>query len=151
MDLTFDISNQTVTRTDTCNVVNLSQEYLYLVFTFKTTDWNNLSKYCLFKDKTGTYYKKHISTDTVLVPAKCLLDDYFTFTVYGLGDDDLRVTTNEIKVYTGFSGYKSGEGEDDSLDDPTLAEDIYSKLDNTIEMTVVFEDESSATYDVVVK
>ena len=98
MNLTFDVSNQTVTRTDSCNVVNLSQEYLYLVFTFKTTDWNSLSKYCLFKDKKGAYYKKHISTDTVLVPAKCLLDDYFTFTVYCLGDDDLSTINFTAEV-----------------------------------------------------
>ena len=151
MDLHYDINNQTIARTDQSNVVNLSQEYLNIVFTFKTNDWNGLSKYCLFKNKKGEYYKKHINTNTVIVPAKCLSDDYFLFTVYGLGADDLRVTTNQVKVYTKLSGYKSGEGEDDSLDDPTLAEDIYSKLDNTVEMSVVFEDESTATYDVVVK
>ena len=151
LNLTFDVCNQGISRTDDCNVVNLSQEYLYLVLTFKTADWNGLSKYALFKDKTGAYYKKHITDDTVKVPAKCLLQDYFLFTIYGLGNDDLRVTTNQIKVYTGQSGYVNGEGEDDSLDDPTIAEDIYLKLDNTIEMTVVFEDESTATYDVVVR
>ena len=47
MDLCFDVSNQVVTRNDKSKIVNWSDDYLRLVFDFKSSDWSDCSKFIL--------------------------------------------------------------------------------------------------------
>ena len=150
MDLEFDVSNMVVKRTDQCKIADYSNEYLRLVFTFKSSDWNGLSKFVLFKGVDGVY-KVPCANGTVIVPHEVLTDDYFQFSLYGSGTGNVRVTTNEYKVPLAESGYTEDTLNpipDTELD---LVEDIYNRLDNTREMEVTYGDGSEETLLLVVK
>ena len=107
MDLTFDISHQQLTRTDKEFVANLSDNYLRLCFTFKTTDWDNLDKYVLVKHKAGTT-RLELVDGKVTLPEGLLRESRVLFTVYGVDDPDtptIRITTNGVKISLNRSGY----------------------------------------------
>ena len=127
MDLEYIVTNQVIERTDKGRPANLSQEYLRLCFTF-SADWSGLAKFALFKTSDGTL-RTALSQDKVVVPASVLTDKKFLFSVYGVDGDDLRITTNLVRVNLLESGFTHQVINDDSeLDDPTTVEEIYAEI-----------------------
>jgi len=106
MDLEFNVNNQTLKRKDSNQVVTSSSEYLQLVFDFETDDWENLSKYAFFR--TGHInYPFELTDDSIIVPAYFLNDKYLLFGLLGLGDGEVRITTNVLRLHLENSYYDS--------------------------------------------
>ena len=127
MDLEYIVTNQVIERTDKRRPANLSQEYLQLCFTF-SEDWSGLAKFALFKTSDGTL-RTALSQDKVVVPASVLTDKKFLFSVYGVDGNDLRITTNLVRVNLLESGFTHEVINDDSdLDEPTTVEEIYTEI-----------------------
>lgn len=132
MDLKFIVNNQSLNRLDEQKPSTLSQKYLYLSFDFQTSDWNGLVKFAIFT-VNHKKYRVALVDDKALVPNACLESDTFMFSVYGLDDDDLRVTTNQVMVYLSKSGFCADVENDIPDDDPTIVEAIYLAIDNAID------------------
>jgi hypothetical protein len=128
MDLSFEVSNQSVKRVERRELANYSQEYLQLSFDFKTSDWSGLTKFALFKCK-GKAYRVALTEDKVLVPNAVLRGDRFTFMVYGVNNDDVRVTTVSTLLYLEDSGFTEDVEDDLPDDDPSIVEQIYIAID----------------------
>ena len=136
MDLEYIVTNQVIERTDRNKPANLSQEYLELSFTF-SDDWSGLAKFALFKTSEGTL-RTALSQDKVLVPASVLSNNKFLFSVYGVDGDDLRITTNLVRVNLLESGFTHDTINDDTeLDDPTTVEEIYTEISKKAYITDV--------------
>ena len=97
MDLTFDVSNQIVTRTDSNKSVNFSENYLKLVFTFKTQDWTGLDKYVYFKADDGDY-RFELENNELIVPSVVLTGNRITFGLFGESENVVRITTNLVII-----------------------------------------------------
>ena len=139
MDLCFDVCKQVVTRTDNEQVVNLSDNYLRLCFTFKGTDWANLTKFVLVHHKRGTT-RLELTGDKVTLPDGLLLSDKLVFTVYGVDDPDdesVRVTTNKQRVYLLDSSYTDEYSEIAEVISVHTIEDIYDSLDGKANVTAL--------------
>ena len=140
MDLEFDVCKQIITRTDNEKVVNLSDNYLRLCFTFKGTDWSNLSKFVLVHHKRGTTRLELDNEDGVTLPDGLLLSDKLDFTVYGVDDPDdesVRITTNKQRVYLLDSSYTDEYSEIAEVISVHTIEDIYETLDNKADTTAL--------------
>lgn len=152
--ISFDVEKQIVTgkpNEDTNKLVNNSCNYLELCFNFKGEEWENLTKRVLFKSKNSKVYCKQLNNENkVMVPWEVLVGDSFTFSLYGIGDENLRITTTQKKVRLIDSGFDS-KVEEALPPTPSIVDDIYNKLNNTIEMEVTYSDGSTDTFDVVVK
>lgn len=150
MDLSFEVTNQTMVRTDSYRVVNCSNEYLRCSFEFKSDDWNDLTKFVLFKyDKN--VYRVALVGSAVIVPHEVLGSDYFIVSVYGVDNDNKRITSNRLNVYLGESGFTKDTSNPIPDTETDIVEDIYNRLNNTIELSVTYEDETTETFNVVVK
>lgn len=103
MDLEFDVYNQFITRTDSNEIVNWNQQYLRLLFTFKTRDWCDVNCFVQFHGN-GRTYELALVDDVVTVPAPVLTGDRFSFTLYG-AFEDYRITANQVLVRLRESGY----------------------------------------------
>ena len=101
MDLKFNVNKQKLSRTDTEEIVKCSDNYLRLIFTFKTSEWDNLIKFVLIKRAEGTTRLYLDDSDSVVLPASVCSDDELVFSVYGVDREDehiIRVTTSKIII-----------------------------------------------------
>ena len=131
MDLDFNVTNQILVKNTRNRPVNLSQEYLRLCFTF-STDWTGLGKFAIFKVGSENI-RVALSDDKVLVPGKALQGSKVLFTLYGVDNGNLRITTNLVKINLLESGFTKNVINDDSdLDDPSTVEEIYIELDKKV-------------------
>lgn len=148
----FDVDKQIVEKRNSERLVNNSANYLKLCFNFKGDTWDEVtSKRVLFTSKHSKVYCKELDVNNmVIVPWEVLTEKYFLFTLYGIGDDNLRITTTQKRIVMEESGFKE-EIEKDLPENSSIVEDIYNKLSNTVEMEVTFEDGSTQIYDMVVK
>ncbi len=128
MDLCFDVVNQTVTRTEKNRTVNYSDDYLRLVFDFKSDDWSDCSKFILFFDGEEVY-RMALSNDAYIVPEELLTTDKLLFSVYGV-NNSYRVTTPKILVRLLEAGYSS-DVKDLDVDEFThdVVEEVYLAID----------------------
>ena len=140
MDVCFDVCKQVVTRTDTEKVVNLSDNYLRLVFDFKGTDWDNLEKFVLVHHRKGVT-RLALDDDKVILSDGLLYGNVIELSLYGVddpSDTDYRITANKIRLYLGDSGYVDEYSDVvDVIDIKTVREmneEINSKA-NTSDMT----------------
>ena len=130
MIISYNVDEQSVVRTDENVPVNRSVDYLELKFTFGEGVWGNLTrKIEFYADKVGVY-DLELDDDKVTVPFEVLVGDYFMFSLYGV-DGDLRVTTNQVKVYLGQSGF-IGDGVAPSDDKRTVVEQINDRIDDVV-------------------
>lgn len=170
MDIECNVNNQVLSIGSSNTLANFSENYLILSFTFKTEDWNNLSKFALFFTP-DRITRVAMVEDEVIVPADLLQDDKLVFSVYGVNDDQdgVRITTNKVILFLNDSGFTNSPYDEgaEKLDLDTL-ETIYLAINgksdkththkvnaitdlSTIEMEVTFSDNSTETYDVVIK
>ena len=123
MDLCFDVSNQTVTRTDKNKTVNWSDDYLRLVFDFKSSDWSDCSKFILVFDN-GEVYRFALSNDAFIVPEELLTDVKLVFSVYGV-NNSYRITTPKVMLRLLEAGYTSDVAE---LDVEEFTHDVVEEV-----------------------
>ena len=133
MDLNFKVKEQIINRTDNNTIVNLSENYLQLCFTFQSNDWTGLTKFVLFKHGEKST-RIGLIEDKVIVPASLLTGNRLVFSLYGLdtpNDEVYRITTNQIRLHLLDSGYTSEV--DDLIDDEEvdIVEEIYIAINNT--------------------
>lgn len=133
MDLRFEIENQKLTISTKEFIVDKSNKYLNLVFDFITDDWADTTKFCILKNHTENYLFP-IADNTVNVPYDAVSDDNIRITVYGIKLDDTRITTNEIGLLLNHSGYTTDISNIEDLT-PTVAEDLYLKLGQKLNIT----------------
>ena len=151
MFLEFSVDEQSVNSVNYNKVVNLSQNYLKLRFSFdKDSIWCNLTKRVLFTNGKEMFNQEVDNENCVLVPWEVLTENFFIFELYGINNDSVRVTTNTVKVFLENSGYVDCTKESETPT-PSVIDEILAKLNNTVEMHVVYEDLTEDTYDVVVK
>ena len=127
MDLEYTVTNQVIEKNNRKKAANLSQKYLRLCFEF-TEDWDNLTKFALFKVGEDNY-RQALDNDKVIVPSLVLKNKKFLFTLYGVDNNDLRITTNLVRVNLLESGFVHEAIDDDMLDDPNVVEQIYLAID----------------------
>jgi len=121
MQLKFNVTNQTLRRTDSENVVSDSVNYLTANFTF-SEDWDQCQKTAIFKHITSDPLTVIIAEDgTCTIPWEVIKAYDFSVSVFGTSDKGL-ITTNTVTVKMSQSGYLQGR----SPIDPTP--DIYSQL-----------------------
>lgn len=123
--LTFTVDKQILKRTDTDKAIADSVKYLTATFTF-SEDWTGTTKTVLFNYGTVTYAIT-LESDTCVVPWEVIHSDYFRISVYGVKDDE-RITTNNVTVYVGESGYT--EGGEPQPPTPSQIEQILQILSN---------------------
>ena len=123
--LTFTVDKQSLKRTDTDKAIADSVKYLTATFTF-SEDWTGTTKTVLFNYETVTYAIT-LESDTCVVPWEVIHSDYFRVSVYGVKDDE-RITTNNVTVYVGESGYT--EGGEPQPPTPSQIEQILQILSN---------------------
>jgi len=140
MDLNFKVENQKLNRTDNNTLVNLSENYLRLWFTF-SDDWESFTKFALFKhdDKTT---RIGLVEDRICIPSSLLQTDKIVFSLYGLKtENDIihRITTNIVRLQLLDSGYT--QDVDDPIDDEEvdIVEEIYIAIAAKSDTTYVDE------------
>ena len=137
LNLTFDINNQILQRTDKQIIVNKSRNYIHCTFTFKTEEWNNIEKFAIFKNNRGKAYTCFLGKSiecTCTIPSPAMTGNYMKISIYG-GD---LITTTELKIILLPSGYTI----DISPIDPS-AKDVFVEAFETIQSKidqVEFED-----------
>ena len=149
----FNVNGQKVSREGKLpdDIVNDSYNYLELRFCFeKDSEWENVTKRVLFRNEDTPVYCKELDNENkVIVPFEVLTKGYFTFELYG-STNDIRITTNQVTIYLKNSDY-TDIVEEALPPTPSVLDDIYNKLNNTIEMEVTYTDDTVETYNVVVK
>ena len=137
MDLCFDVSNQTVTRTDKNKTVNWSDEYLRLVFDFKSDDWSDCSKFILVFDN-GEVYRFALSNNAFIVPEELLTDVKLVFSIYGV-NNSYRITTPKVMLRLLEAGYTSDVAELD-VEEFThdVVEEVYIAINSKANATDVY-------------
>ena len=134
MELEFEIKNQKLNRIGKTEIANYSVNYIVCDFTFKTTDWQNVEKYVLFKSEKGKVFCYSLGTGctgTCAVPAKVMEHDFFKMTVFGV-DGDERITTNELTlklVRSGFTG-------DFEPYDPEESGDVFTEWRSDVYLSI---------------
>ncbi|WP_405296351.1 hypothetical protein [Methanobrevibacter sp.] len=148
----FNVKGQEVQSKDKLPIlVNDSYNYIELRFCFgENSEWENLTKRVLFRNEDNPVYCKQLDNENkVIVPFEVLTKGYFTFELYGI-TEEIRITTNQVTIYLKNSDYTEIV-EETLLPTPSVMDDIYNKLNNTIEMEVTYSDDTVETYNVVVK
>ena len=142
MDLEFTVNNQTLKRKDSNQVVTSSSEYLRLVFDFETDDWENVSKYAFFR--TGHInYPFELDEDKIVIPAYFLNSNYLLFGLFGVGDGDIRITTNVLRLHLENSYYDA-----ETVDVRNFLEVEVDRLDGRIDGKVdIIEGKMLSTND----
>lgn len=124
MQLEFEITNQQLQRKDKTIIVNETVNHVTCQFTFKTTDWQGVTKYAIFKNETHKGVCVELGDTCVCecnVPGKVMKHDFFRVTLFGIKDDE-RITTNEKTILLDRSGFTC----DLEPADPNESGDIFS-------------------------
>jgi len=130
MNLEYEVTNQRCKRKDKNLVVNDSQNYLEISFSF-SDDWAGCDKFVFFRCG-GINYPYGVTGDKIIVPAIFLKDEWLTFGVYGVNDsEDVVITTNLCKVRLGKSFYDSETGQiDDTIYTRSIVEEIFIAINS---------------------
>lgn len=116
--ISFQIQNQTISRTDTFHVVAASRNYLHAEFVFLTDEWDGVAKTALF-EYSGGVKQMLLEDDRCMVPWEALAKPgILKVSVFG-GD---LITVGQAIVRVCESGYKDG-----SAPSPPTP-DIYAQI-----------------------
>ena len=136
VELEFTVDGTHLVRTDDEKITNKTRNYIDLVFTSFSEDWDDLDIYLILQDEAKQNYLFDLneSTPTVTVPEIVLRGGFFKLSVFGFNDDE-RITTNQRTIYLQPSGYTTNhirpvEQGDYSKD---IFEDWTERLDNQVE------------------
>lgn len=144
MDLTFQVKNQNIKRTDSTEPIQLSKNYLNAKFEFETPDWDGLVKTAIFAVGERAY-NVVLENDSCKVPYEVTKKAGNVFvSVFG-GD---LITANTAQVFIGNSGYQEGTAPVDP--EPTVYEQITEALGTVeTEVSALQEDMDVVKPDVV--
>lgn len=117
--LTFEIYNQLITRTDNYQPVAKSQNFLRAAFTFES-DWGNADKIAIFQAGRKTYEVILDDNNECTVPWEVLTHSGNFFVSVYSGD---RITATKVPVLVLPTGYTDKV---DTPQDPSV--DVYSAL-----------------------
>ena len=133
MDICFDVTNQTVERSDKSKIVNWSDDYLRLCFDFKTDDWSDCTKFILIFDGEEVY-RFALTDDKFIVPEELLTGVKLLFSVYGV-NNTYRITTPKVLLRLREAGYSSDVKELD-VDEFThdVVEEVYLAIDGKADL-----------------
>lgn len=137
--LQFLIENQTIRRIDHFNVVGESHDYLRAEFSFKTHEWDSITKTAIFSTENHNYAVLIGMDNTCMVPWEVLQDaGYVGVSVFG----GTLITSNIAKFFVEPSGYTS---DIENAQEPTqeLYEQVMSYLDD-IKDTAISSAESAS-------
>lgn len=137
MDLSFDIVNQTVERSDKHKIVNWSDDYLQLCFSFKSDDWSDCSKFILVFDGENVY-RFALTDDKFIVPEELLTDVKLVFSIYGV-NNSYRITTPKVLLRLLEAGY-SNDVKDLDAEQFThdVVEEVYTAINRKANSTDVY-------------
>lgn len=126
MQLSFSVTNQSLTRLGSFRPVEETVNYLTCLFTFNTTDWDNTTKTAVFELTTdlgvvGTPYTVLLTNNSCVVPTEVLQTGTLNISVFG-SSTNYRITTDICSVSIADSLYTTGQ----TPADPTTA--IYDQL-----------------------
>jgi len=141
--LNFEVNNQIITRLDDNILVNKSRHYVKCCFEFKTTDWQGIEKFALFKDSWGNTYRVYLEAGCTCeceIPHDALKGTNFRISLYG-GD---LITTNELRVLLIPSGYTTRLS-NASVEDKDIFIQIFEELQTKIDK-VIYEDNCIRCY-----
>lgn len=100
----FEVNDQQIHITKKPYIVNDSNNYLKLEFTFKTQDWRDINKYLLVH-KCGKDYLFELESENnnctyeFVVPGYCMQGNRLTFTVYGEDvEEEVRITVESKTI-----------------------------------------------------
>lgn len=123
MTITFNVDNQTLSRTDTNKIVEKSKNYLYAIFTF-SEDWDNINKAIIFENNILRYKIYLDSNNKCQVPNRIIRNDGFTISVVGEDSENfVTITTSELYIGVG----KSSATEEDK-------QPVYEILSHTLDV-----------------
>lgn len=131
----LDITNQKLEIVDTKYLVNKSHNYLKIKFNFNTSDWIDRTKFCLLQNNERVTYQFLIENGKVIIPSSVLKGKYFKISVYGVAEDNSRITTNQIRMKLAESGYTD---EISPVDD--VGRDVFIVIFEILETKLSFDD-----------
>lgn len=106
MIVNINIENQLLSVENPKRLINRSNNYLELNFNFLTEDWEDKIKYVILKNSRWKNFQFKIESEsTIIVPGNVLIGRWFEITVYGISEDNERITTNLEHVLLRESGY----------------------------------------------
>lgn len=137
MNLEFEVTGQTLKRTDSQEVVSKNYNFYRCRFTFnEEDDWFDLNKFAIFRDGWGTQYTAHIGKGSTklccMIPDKVLNGTYFKVSIYA-GD---LYSTNNVTIQLLESGYRHGQSNSCSSRSKDIFVEIFEQLDATIDSIV---------------
>lgn len=137
MNLEFEVTGQTLKRTDSQEVVSKNYNFYRCRFTFnEEDDWFDLNKFAIFRDGWGTQYTAHIGKGSTIlccmIPDKVLNGTYFKVSIYA-GD---LYSTNNVTIQLLESGYTHGQSNSCSSRSKDIFVEIFEQLDATIDSIV---------------
>lgn len=140
MNLEFEVTGQTLKRTDSNEVVNKNYNFYRCRFTFnEDDDWFDLNKFAIFRDGWGTQYTAHIGKGSTklccMIPDEVLNGTYFKVSIYA-GD---LYSTNNVTIQLLESGYRDGKSNSCSTRSKDIFVEIFEQLDATID-SIVYDD-----------
>ena len=137
VDLNFKINGQRLQLLNrSCKLVNKTNEYIHLNFTFEGSDWTENTKYAILNDSNDKSYLFQINEgEPIIVPSIIVGGNYFIVGVYGVttdDEDDVRVTTNVYQIRLKGSNYTTDLTpiEYESKD---VITDLYDKLEGKLD------------------
>lgn len=102
----FNVNENKIKMTTRPYIVNWSNNYLQLQFTFNGEVWENLDKFILFHVKKKTYLFTLDSENSVVVPDYCMVGSRCIFTLYGENvETEVRVTCEQKHILLRDSNY----------------------------------------------
>jgi len=133
MDICFDVTNQTVSRSERNTIVNWSDDYLRLCFNFVSDDWSDCTKFILIFDGEDVY-RFALTDNKFIVPEELLTGVKFLFSIYGV-NNTYRITTPKVLLRLREAGYSSDVKELD-VDEFThdVVEEVYIAIDGKADL-----------------
>lgn len=111
MTISFNVENQTLSRTDTNRIIEKSKNYLIAEFSF-SEDWDNTNKAIIFENNVLRYKIYLDSNNKCQVPNRIIRNDGFTISVVGEDNENLvTITTSELYIGVGKSNATDEEME----------------------------------------
>lgn len=136
VDLNFKVKGQKLNLLNrSCKLVNKTNNYINLYFTFTGSDWESTTNYAILNDSCDKSYLFSIvdSETPITVPSQIVNGNHFIVGVYGIREvddptsDEIRVTTNVYQINLKGSNYTTDLS---SIEYETkdVISDIYDKI-----------------------
>lgn len=123
----FQVTNQSIIRTDDFHVYSSSKNYLRAEFSFLTEEWAGLTKIAVFHGKDGAW-KVLLENDRCMVPWEALARPCVMKVSVFAGD---LITAGQALVRIGESGYKDGSPSEPPT--PNIYEQIVGASKDALE------------------